>query len=563
MCNLYRQYPFIEIIDIIIRMQIPKTEEIHKATMLGIGGEDVYYITRFLKCLNKDIIGFDIKKNDRTKYLEGIGIEIYYKNPEGKLSDTEIVIYSDSLPDYVIKKIEEQNKTVPFIEVGRYKREIFSLLQSSQLSKEEDIAVKKSGLFPLINRDFGGMKLVGVTGTDGKTSVVSMISHMLTKLGYKPGVISTVGMSIGESKKDIGFHVTTPSSHSILKSLNLMKKRGCTHAVIECTSQGLYMGRVAGLKFDTVVYTNITREHLGYHKTWIKYAEAKSLLIRENLKEGGYAILNRDDKKGFKYINKYAKKKLIYSTTNLNRNADTLSAENIKESLTGLSFNIKNSKVFIPVLGKYNVSNALAAILALKSFGIEEGMSASLLGDFSPVEGRMNIIQERPFRVIVDFAHTPNGLLNALKTVKKITNKSKRIILVFGCAAKRDEYKRPVMGKYAKEYADITILTAEDCRTESLKEINNQIGKGWRSVNTKEERMLFRFDNDNENVKVRRRAIKKAISLAKDGDTILITGKGHEKSLCFGLKEYNWNEIEEVQRLLGHIKIGRTYTSGT
>lgn len=531
-------------------MESVKLKHIRKVICLGIGGGDLFYVAKFLFTLGKTVIGYDISESLRTKDLESLGIKISYKNPQGKLPNSNLVIYSDSLSDSLLNKIKNLNNDITFCEVGEYKRNLLNSFQNRELTEDEERVLLETNMFPLFNIDLEGIRLIGVTGTDGKTTVVSMLYHILLKLGYNPGMISTIGMRIGHSKQDIGLHVTTPSSHTIFKSLLLLKKKKCTHVIIECTSQGLYMGRLAGLKFDTVVYTNIKREHLGYHKSWNRYADAKSLLIRENLRKEGVVVLNLDDVKGVRYLERFAKNKLYYSIKNRKLTEGLLLAKDVKESSEGISFNLSELDVNIPILGKYNISNALAAISTLKSLGIVETKSAPLLKDFVPVEGRMNILKSEPFKVIVDFAHTPNGLLNALKSIRKITTPGKNVILVFGCAAKRDEYKRPVMGSYAKRYANITILTAEDCRSESLKEINNQIAEGWKSTNIKKNRELIRFDNDKINVVVRRDAIKKALSLAHPGDTVLITGKGHEKSLCFGLKEYEWNEIKEVENLI-------------
>lgn len=527
-------------------MQNIDLNQLKKVVCIGIGGGDLYYISKFLLYIGTSVLGFDICKSERTEELEKEGIDIQYRNPIEKFTNCDLVLYSDALADALLKEIKILNKDKKFVEVGHFKRYLITLLETDLLKTEHKKALEKAYVFPLYNTNWGEMKLIGVTGTDGKTTVVSMIHHMLLKLGYRPGMISTVGTSIGGKNTKLGYHVTTPSSQEIYRALAEMKKEKCTHAILECTSQGLFMGRLVGLKFDVVVYTNIQKEHLGYHKTWGNYAEAKSLLIKENLKDGGYAILNADDEEGFKYIENLTKKKVLYSI----KSEKGVYAKDIRESFEGISFKISDKEFNIPILGKYNVSNALAGICALKVLGIKEVESTSTLSSFSPVEGRMNVLQKKPFFVIVDFAHTPNGLLNALKSVKELKSPQSKLILVFGCAAKRDEYKRPVMGRHSKEYADITILTAEDCRSESLVEINNQIEKGWSMYKSKEKRKLIRFDNDKENIKVRRDAIKKAISLAERNDIVLITGKGHERSLCFGIEEYPWNDIEEVKNIL-------------
>ena len=525
-------------------------DNIHKVVCLGIGGGDLSYISKFLFYLDIEVEGFDIAVNERIKELERLGVNIHHRNPEGKLPQTDLVIYSDALPDNLLQELKRENEGVRFIEVGRIKRFLADAYESNTLTKKQLQAIKKADIFPLYSFKPRGMKLIGVTGTDGKTTVVSMLYHMLLKQGFRPAMISTVGSKIVKKHTNTGLHVTTPSSHEIYESLLLMQKRKCTHVIIECTSQGLYMGRVAGLKFDVAVYTNITRDHLKYHKTWNNYALAKSLLITQNLKKRGYAVLNQDDVKSFNFLTKFTSRYISYTTSKHNTGTNVVKAYNIKESSKGISFMIGGKKYVIPVIGKYNVSNALAAISALKVLGIDDKNMNTLLRDFSSVLGRMNVLQKEPFFVIVDFAHTPNALESALMSVSKLKKENSKIILVFGCASQRDDYKRSIMGRYAKKYADITILTAEDCRMESLKKINDEIEKGWKEYKTNEKRQLIRFDDDTHNIKVRRDAIKKAISLAGRGDIVLITGKGHERSLCFGLREYKWSDIAEVKRLI-------------
>jgi len=311
------------------------------------------------------------------------------------------------------------------------------------------------------------------------------------------------------------------------------------------------MGRLAGLHFDVAVFTNITNEHLGYHKTWKRYAQAKSLLITDHLKPDGNTVLNLDDKKSYTLLKKLATDSIDYSCNPTKNPKDAaIRVKDINESATGITFEYHSTHYSIPVLGKYNVSNVLAAACALQPLGIGITQSFTALADFPGVEGRMQVIQSSPFIVIIDFAHTPNGLFSALTASRRILQKNGRLVVVFGCAAKRDATKRISMGKYAKKFADITILTAEDSRSENLAAINDQIEEGWHSEVTQGPRQLIRFDDDKKNVKVRRDAIKKALEFATKGDVVLITGKGHEKSLCFGTTEYPWSDIDETKKLL-------------
>jgi len=508
----------------------------------------VFYIAKFLNQLQITIEGSDVTKSVRTIELEKLNIKIAYQNPTRLTKAYDLILYSDSLPDNVLSFIKKQNKNLTFMEIGIFKNTLIQMFEDKRLTPLETNAFVSSNLAPLYSLNLDEMRLIGVTGTDGKTTVISMIYHILSKLDQRVGMITTVGAKIDNQAIDTGFHVTTPSSQDIYKLLTLMKSKGCKFVLIECTSQGLFMGRLAGLKFDVGVFTNIKKEHLGYHKTWKNYAQAKSLLITKHLKPKGTTVMNADDLKGYNYIKNIASKKLIYATNN--KIATHYLATDIRESNKGNLFKVGHNTYNLSILGRFNVSNALASACALIPFNISIHKSLVSLSDFLPVLGRMNILQEAPFTIIVDFAHTPNGLKNVLRTAVKLKSIDSKLILVFGCAAKRDEYKRPIMGKWAKKYADITILTAEDCRFENLRDINDQIAKGWKAFKLSKARHLYRFDDPSKNILVRKQAIEKALKLAKKGDVILITGKGHENSLCFGEIEYPWNDIEETMKLV-------------
>jgi UDP-N-acetylmuramoyl-L-alanyl-D-glutamate--2,6-diaminopimelate ligase len=323
--------------------------------------------------------------------------------------------------------------------------------------------------------------------------------------------------------------------------------------IIEATSHGLEQGRLAGLKFDTVGYTNITSEHLDYHGNWENYCNAKSLLITDHLKDEGNIILNMDDKSYDVLMKKsIGKNTLSYSTEKV---AD-LFAKDIKEEEKGITFTLlqedKEYSARLPILGGYNVSNFLCALGVCEKEGLGINSMIKNILSFENIKGRMEILQRNPYTVIVDYAHTPNAEDKALRSARSLIEGEGKLIHVFGCAGRRDFYKRPEMGRISKELADITILTAEDCRMEDLKEINNQIEEGWKEGKNNKAQ-LFRFDYTDKDVQVRRDAILKSFDLANDGDVIIITGKGHEESLCFGQTEYPWNDIDEVNTLLKSI----------
>lgn len=524
-------------------------EEIDEVSILGIGGKGAFYIAKFLLLCGIKVIGYDLKESENTQILEKLGAEIKYRNPEvGEKLRGDFYIFSNDLPQKLQQQVFTDNKEISNYEVGHFYHQIIENYENNSMSNVVRDAFVKSEIAPLFQIDQSKMKYIAVTGTDGKTSTCTMIYHILKGAGFKPALITTVNILIGDESVTTGFlHTTTPSSQEIFKIIKMAEEKDCTHMIIEATSHGLEQGRLAGLKFDEVGYTNITSEHLDYHKTWENYCHAKSLLITEHLKESGDVVLNIDDK-SFKCLEPLCKHFVSYSRE---QNADLVS-ESVSEEKDSLIFKLKykgeDYSVMLPLIGEYNVSNFMCASLLLVSEGISIKDSIQYIRTFHSVEGRMQVIQEKPFKVIVDYAHTPNALKEVLSSLRKNT-KNGKIIHVFGTAGHRDFYKRPVMGKISNEYSNITILTAEDPRLESLSEINDQIAKGWYEGGFTKH-MLIRFDDVSNNVENRRSAIKRALELANPNDTVIITGKAHEKSLCFGQIEYRWNDIEEVKRLL-------------
>lgn len=523
-----------------------------KVACIGIGGGGVFYVAKFFLKLGTEVYGFDIKESAQTKELEALGARITYANPTEALENgTTLFVFSPGLPNKILEELEALNPGIEHMDVGIFSAGLFHNYEQGVLSEKEITAFNESDIAPLYRFHQSDMKFIGVTGTDGKTTSSTMIYHMLLKAGYKPGLVSTVSAKIGDKEIDTGFHTTTPSSQELFKLLKTMEDEGCTHAIIETTSHGLAMGRVSGLKYDIIAYTNITSDHLDYHKTWRSYYDSKELLITEHTKSQTPVILNKDDTRAYPLLKNVADKKqlpVISYSIHESSNADLI-AKNIIQTPT-ISFTIQDVPVTIPIIGKYNVSNALVALAVTSTIlGRNSKELAPLLADFETVIGRMQVLQSKPYTVIVDFAHTANALENALETMRSILVPGKKLIAVFGCAGKRDATKRVPMGEIAGRLADITVLTAEDPRSESLKDINDEVEKGWKQ-STKEGAQLFRFDDDSLLVDVRRQAIEKALSLAGEGDIVIMMGKAHEQSLCFGTTEYPWSDITETQKLL-------------
>jgi UDP-N-acetylmuramoyl-L-alanyl-D-glutamate--2,6-diaminopimelate ligase len=390
---------------------------------------------------------------------------------------------------------------------------------------------------------FPGRKLtvIGVTGTDGKTTTTSIIYHILKSAGKKTAMITSVGAYIGDKVYDIGFHVTTPSPFGLQKYIRKAVDDGVEYLVLETTSHALDQNRVWGIPYKIAVLTNITHEHLDYHKSYEEYAETKFKLL--NL--SNICIVNKDDN-SWSLITSQINSKLsfenrIISYSLLDKEAD---------------FTPKKFPFTTQLLGKFNQSNSLAAIAAVKMLNISDSIIRQSLATFTPPPGRQEIVYDKEFKVIIDFAHTPNAFAKILPEVKRITRG--RLIHVFGSAGKRDATKRPEMGRESSHYADIIILTAEDPRNEKIEEINKAISDG---INSK-----FKFYASNEvrshidnssrpgeldsNNKVvfeipnRKEAIEFAINLAQKGDTVILTGKSHEKSMNLGRGEEPWDEFK-------------------
>lgn len=367
------------------------------------------------------------------------------------------------------------------------------------------------------------LRVIGVTGTDGKTTTVSLIHHILSENKYKAAMVSTVSAKIGEEEIDTGFHITAPDPWLLQKLLKKMVDKGIKCVVLEATSHGLDQFRLWGINFEVGVLTNITHEHLDYHKTIENYRLAKLGLLLKS-KE---AVINRDDP-SYEFL------------------ADKL--QNFKDAKifsygikNKANFNLKDFPFKTSLPGDYNKLNCLAAIGATIAFGVSKNEVLNSIPTFKGVTGRLEEIKVgQKFKVIVDFAHTPNALEQVLKLLNGEKQKEKKLIAVFGAAGLRDKTKRPMMGRVANKYADFSVITAEDPRTEDVNEICNEIAGGFSGNQDKYKIMTNRGE-----------AINFAINnLANDGDIVVICGKGHEKSMCFGTKEYPWSDQEAAKNAL-------------
>ena len=364
-----------------------------------------------------------------------------------------------------------------------------------------------------------GMRVVGVTGTDGKTTTASLIYQILKASGKKVALISTVSAKIGDKEYDTGFHVSTPDGWHLQSYLKKAKMAGCTHLVLEVTSHGLDQNRVFGIHFDVSVITNISREHLDYHKTMENYMKAKAKL----LKMSKTAILNIDDQ-SYSFLNKEVQNKKVV-TYGLSDSAE---------------INPKNFSFTTTLPGLFNQYNCLAAVAVTRMLDISDQDIREAITNFEPPEGRMQTVYKKDFSIIIDFAHTPNALVGLLSALKKETKG--QLIHVFGSAGERDQGKRPLMGKASATFSDQIILTAEDPRHENVEDIIKDIKQGIKS-SAKVHEIVDRQD-----------AISYAVSLAKKDDIVVITGKGHEKTMNFKGRELPWSDFEAVKTALKKVR---------
>ena len=397
------------------------------------------------------------------------------------------------------------------------------------------------------------LTVIGVTGTDGKTTTSNLIYKILVSAGLRVGMISTVNAVIGDEELDTGFHVTTPDAHDVQSYLAKMVDSGLTHVVLETTSHGWAQYRVDACEFDIGVVTNITHEHFDEHGSYENYRAAKARLFgsleRTKGKPQGnprLAVINRDDQ-SFEFLNELVKtKKLNYGLAD---SAD-VRAEGVRYSSSGIEFTVVSKDLRVGVrsslVGAYNVSNCLAALTAaVYGLGVSPEAAARGIRALEGIPGRMEQIDlGQNFIAFVDFAHTPNALRVTLEAGRKMTKG--RVISIFGSAGLRDKEKRRMMAEVSAELADLSILTAEDPRTESLDGILDEMAAGARSKGGREGETFWRIPD-------RGRAIKFAISLAKEGDIVLSCGKGHEQSMCFGKTEYLWDDRAAMRAALSEL----------
>lgn len=358
------------------------------------------------------------------------------------------------------------------------------------------------------------MQLVGVTGTNGKTTIATVLYKLFRALGYRVGLVSTVENRIGNEV--IPSTHTTPDAVSLNALLKKMLDAGCSHVFMESSSHAIHQHRIEGLQYAGGIFSNITHDHLDYHKTFDEYIKVKKSFF-DGLPSSAFALTNADDKRGMVMLQNTSAKKLTYSL----RTMADIKGKILENHLTGLFMSINEQEVHFRLIGEFNAYNLLAVYGAAISLGEDKQEVLTQLSLLSGAEGRFDYIISPRDRVIgiVDYAHTPDALLNVLATIKNLRKGHEQVITVVGCGGDRDKTKRPVMAEVAVEHSDRVILTSDNPRSEDPAQIIKDMEVG---VSVAARRKVLSIAD-------RREAIRTAISLAGPEDIVLIAGKGHEK----------------------------------
>ncbi|MEO8533845.1 MAG: UDP-N-acetylmuramoyl-L-alanyl-D-glutamate--2,6-diaminopimelate ligase [Flavobacterium sp.] len=381
------------------------------------------------------------------------------------------------------------------------------------------------------------LKLVGVTGTNGKTTIASLLFQLFEKAGFKVGLLSTVKIMV--DKTEYKATHTTPDSITINHYLNEMAEAGVTHCFMEVSSHGIHQKRTEALHFVGGVFTNLSHDHLDYHPTFAEYRDVKKSFF-DSLPKTAFALSNVDDKNGTVMLQNTVARKFTYA---LKSYAD-FKAQILESQLSGLLLKVNDNEVWVKLIGTFNAYNVLAIYGTAVELGMDSLEALRLLSDLESVSGRFQyIISEGNITAIVDYAHTPDALDNVLKTINDIRTKNEQLITVVGCGGNRDKTKRPIMAKIATDLSDKAILTSDNPRNEDPEVILDEMEKGVEPYNYKK---VLRITD-------RKQAIKTACQLAQPNDIILIAGKGHETYQEINGVRHHFDDMETIKEILDQL----------
>ena len=380
------------------------------------------------------------------------------------------------------------------------------------------------------------LKLVGITGTNGKTTTVTLLFNLFRGLGYNVGLLSTVENKINTTV--IPSTHTTPDALALNELLSKMVEAGCQYAFMEVSSHAIVQHRITGLKFTGAAFSNITHDHLDYHKTFEEYIRAKKLFF-DNLQDDAFALTNKDDRNGMVMLQNTKAKKYSYGLKSI---ADFKSRV-VENHLNGLLLSIDNQEVWVKLIGSFNAYNVLVVYAISQLLKQDRVQVLTTLSNLNSVEGRFQYIKSKNGIVaIIDYAHTPDALKNVLETIKDIRTGNEQVITLVGCGGDRDAAKRPIMAEIACDYSNKIILTSDNPRSENPEDILNQMQAGINPVDAKK---TLRISD-------RKEAIRTAVAFAKEGDIILIAGKGHEKYQEINGIKHPFDDFEIVKEIFNN-----------
>lgn len=381
------------------------------------------------------------------------------------------------------------------------------------------------------------LKLVGITGTNGKTTTVTLLYHLFMGLGYNCGLLSTIANYVGPKKYET--ENTTADPITINSLLSEMAEEGCEYCFMEVSSIGLEQNRVSGLKFQLGIFSNLTHDHLDYHKTFPEYLRCKKLFF-DTLPEDAYAVTNTDDRNGMVMVQNTKAQTVTYSCKSI---ADH-SCRIIEESFEGMQLRIDGKEIWTRLTGQHNAYNILAIYTSALLLGVSQEEALLGISELRPASGRLETMNgPRNLSVVIDYAHTPDAMENVLKTLREIAP-SKTLICLFGCGGDRDKTKRPEMAQAAEKLSDRIFVTSDNSRTEKTEDILEDIKKGFSPQGLK--KAVFIAD--------RKEAIRTAIMFAPEGSTILLAGKGHETYQIIGKEKRHFDEREITEEVFKDIE---------
>ncbi|WP_185852392.1 UDP-N-acetylmuramoyl-L-alanyl-D-glutamate--2,6-diaminopimelate ligase [Blattabacterium cuenoti] len=484
---------------------------------------------KLLKDVLKKVHVLKMIGKNTSKFIEGITMDSRIVQPnmiflaiKGKITDGH---------QFIMNAIQKGANTIicesSFLPIHIHKYITYVLVPNSI----EALGIISSNFYDNPTKK---IKLIGVTGTNGKTSVATILHQLFSKMGEKNILISTMGIKILSIKYSTTH--TTPNIIDINKYLNISIKKGCKYAFMEVSSHGIHQKRIAGLLFRGGVFTNITHDHLDYHRSFDCYLSIKRLFF-ENLSEKAFALINSDDENSHNIIKKTLAKTYFYG---IKKNAN-FKIKILKENIEGNQLLIDGHKIFTHLIGRFNIYNLLASYATAVLLGKKKYDILKNIKYVKPIKGRFEqFISNSGIHVIVDYAHNPDGLKSIFNTLKIIKKTYEKLICIIGCGGDRDIKKRPLMGKIVYETCDISIFTSDNPRYENMNKIFNDM-KNFKSYLKKKSILTF--------VK-RKEAIQAAIQIAKKKDIILIAGKGHETFQEIKGIRYSFNDMKIAKDLL-------------